>query len=229
MTRLIYEGKTKDVYENSNGSYTLKFKDMATGRDGVFDPGENRAEICIDGLGRASLLMSVYYFEIFKAAGISTHYIDCDINSGTMQVLPARMFGKGVEFICRCRADGSFLRRYGAYISSGAPLHYLVETTLKDDERQDPPITKETLAQLGIMSVTDFDICVALTEKITKIIEEDLREKGFELYDIKYEFGMSKDKGDVVMLVDEISAGSMRVYKDGKLVPPMELCSVIIR
>ena len=37
----IYEGKTKDVYALENGNVMLKFKDDCTGKDGVFDPGEN--------------------------------------------------------------------------------------------------------------------------------------------------------------------------------------------
>ena len=39
--KLLYSGKTKDVYELSSGDYLLKFKDDATGQDGVFDPGSN--------------------------------------------------------------------------------------------------------------------------------------------------------------------------------------------
>ena len=40
--------------------------------------------------------------------GIPTHYVDADIENATMTVLPAKMFGKGVEVICRYRAVGSF-------------------------------------------------------------------------------------------------------------------------
>ena len=35
-------------------------------------------------------------------------------------------------------AAGGFVRRYGRYIKEGTPLDYLVEVTLKDDERGDP-------------------------------------------------------------------------------------------
>ena len=35
--KLIYKGKTKDVYELQNGNILLKFKDDVTGKDGVFD------------------------------------------------------------------------------------------------------------------------------------------------------------------------------------------------
>ena len=39
--RLVYTGKTKDVYALEDGNYLLKFKDTLTGEDGVFDPGAN--------------------------------------------------------------------------------------------------------------------------------------------------------------------------------------------
>ena len=39
--KLVYTGKTKDVFALDNGNYLLRFKDDCTGKDGVFDPGEN--------------------------------------------------------------------------------------------------------------------------------------------------------------------------------------------
>ncbi len=36
--KMVYKGKTKDVYAADNGNYILKFKDDATGENGVFDP-----------------------------------------------------------------------------------------------------------------------------------------------------------------------------------------------
>ena len=44
----IYEGKTKDVFELENGNVLLKFKDDCTGKDGVFDPGENSVGLTIE-------------------------------------------------------------------------------------------------------------------------------------------------------------------------------------
>ena len=41
--KLVYTGKTKNVFALDNGNYLLKFKDDCTGKDGVFDPGQNAA------------------------------------------------------------------------------------------------------------------------------------------------------------------------------------------
>ena len=222
----LYQGKTKDVYELENGNVLLKFKDDCTGKDGVFDPGENSVGLTIEGIGRANLETSVYYFELLKDAGIKTHYVGANLDDATMEVLPATVFGRGLEVICRLKATGSFIRRYGAYIADGTALEGgYVETTLKDDEKGDPLITSEGLAALGIMSQSMFDDMKAQTLKITKLVADDLAEKGLDLYDIKFEFGYNKDE---VILIDEIASGNMRVYKDGKIVEPMELTKLIL-
>lgn len=217
---LLYEGKTKNVYVLENGHYLLKFKDDVTGENGVFDPGANQIGLSIEGVGRMNLRMSVFFFEKLKAAGIKTHYVASNLEETTMEVLPAKVFGKGVEVICRRRAVGSFLRRYGDYVAEGAPLPLYVEMTLKDDDRGDPLVTRDGLIDLGIMSGGQYDDIKAETRKITEIIAGSLLEKGMELYDIKLEFGYHQDE---TMLIDEISSGNMRVYRDGRYIEPLEL------
>ena len=222
----IYEGKTKDVYALDNGNVMLKFKDDCTGKDGVFDPGENSVGLTIEGIGKANLETSIHFFEILKDAGIKTHYVSADIENATMEVLPAKVFGKGLEVICRLVATGSFIRRYGDYIEDGTPLvGGYVETTLKDDAKGDPLITSEGLAALGIMSEEQIASMKEQTLKITQIVADDLKKKGLDLYDIKFEFGYNNDE---VILIDEIASGNMRVYKDGAIVDPVDLTNMIL-
>lgn len=222
----LYTGKTKDLYILDNGNYLLKFKDDCTGKEGVFDPGENKVGLTIDGIGRANLETSAMYFELLKKAGIKTHYVSADLNSASMEVLPADVFGKGIEVICRLRATGSFIRRYGAYIKDGTvfPEGY-VEVTLKDDEKGDPLITAEGLEVLDIMDRNMFESMKKQTLEITRIVADQLKSKGMELWDIKFEFGFHNGE---VILIDEIASGNMRVYKNGKIVPPMELTKLIL-
>ena len=138
-----------------------------------------------------------------------------------MEVLPAKVFGKGLEVICRHKAVGSFFRRYSDYIEEGADLPEYVEMTFKNDAKGDPLVTKEGLIALGVMSSQQYDDMVAMTQKITRIVADDLKEKGLVLYDIKFEFGYDAD--GKVMLIDEIASGNMRVYKDGQYIDPMTL------
>ena len=218
---LVYTGKTKDVYKLPNGNCLLKFKDDCTGKDGVFDPGENSVGLTIEGVGDVNLRMSIYFFEKINAAGILTHYISADLNNTTMEVLPARVFGHGLEVICRYKAVGSFIRRYGDYIAEGADLPAYVETTFKNDAKGDPLVTKDALVALGVMTDKQYDSLKEMTQAITKIVADELKDRGLDLYDIKFEFGYDADGN--VMLIDEIASGNMRVYKDGVYVDPMTL------
>ena len=219
--KLVYTGKTKDVFALDNGNYLLKFKDDCTGKDGVFDPGENSVGLTIEGVGDVNLRMSIYFFEKINAAGIYTHYVSADLANTTMEVLPAKPFGKGLEVICRHKAVGSFYRRYKDYVEEGADLPAYVETTFKNDALGDPLVTKDGLICLGVMSDQQYEDIKVMTQKITKIVADDLLEKGLVLYDIKFEYGYDKD--GKVMLIDEIASGNMRVYKDGAYIEPMTL------
>ena len=219
--KLVYKGKTKDVFELENGNCLLKFKDDCTGKDGVFDPGENAVGLTIDGVGDVNLRMSIYFFEKVNAAGIKTHFINANLEDTTMEVLPAKVFGHGLEVICRYKAVGSFIRRYGDYIEEGADLPAYVEMTFKNDAKGDPLVIKDALVALGVMTDKQYDDIKVMTQQITKIVADDLKEKGLDLYDIKFEFGYDKDGS--VMLIDEIASGNMRVYKDGEYIDPITL------
>ena len=222
----IYQGKTKDVYQLNDGNIQLYFKDDVTGKDGVFDPGANEVGLQIKDNGYYGLLMSQILFEKIEAAGIKTHYISANLEERTMVVKDVDFFGKGIEVICRMKATGSFIRRYGDYIADGTKLDYYVEVSLKDDEKGDPFIDQELLETFEILKPGEYDILKDMTKAITKIIEKELANKGLELIDIKLEFG--RDKEGNIILIDEVSGGNMRVYdKEGKSVKPIELSKIL--
>ena len=96
-----------------------------------------------------------------------------------------------------------------------------METTFKNDAKGDPLVTKDGLVDLGVMTAEQYDSLKAQAQAITKIVADDLKAKGLDLYDIKFEFGYDAEGN--VMLIDEIASGNMRVYKDGEYVDPMTL------
>lgn len=69
------------------------------------------------------------------------------------------------------------------------------------------------------MSKKDYEELKKLTQKITKIVKEDLK-KGPLPYDMKVEFGKINGK---LALIDEISSGRMRVYKGDTWLHTVEL------
>lgn len=218
--KLLYQGKTKDVYALNDREVLLVFKDDVTGTEGRFDPGANTVGLSIAGIGQENLRMSLHFFKLLEAEGIKTHFVSADLEKGSMVARAAQPFGQGLEVICRRRAVGSFIRRYGAYIQPGTPLDDYVEMTLKDDERGDPLITREGLAALNILTEAQYDQLVSLTRRITGLIARELGQMGLELIDIKYEFGMAEGQ---LLLMDEISAGNMRVWEEGRSIEALDL------
>ena len=222
---LIKTGKTKDLYKLADGNYLFKFKDTVTGLpSGEQDPGGNLVVGSIAGIGSGALKMSVYYFELLKKNNIPSHYVSADLGANEMTVRPAEYFGKGLEFVIRYRAAGSFVRRYGLYCEEGRALPKVFEVTLKDDARDDPPATSETLSALKLLSAGQYDQIRDEAIKVCDIVFNDLEKRGLDLYDIKLEFGMVDGR---IAVTDEISAGNMRVYKNGKKLGYLELSGLV--
>jgi len=224
---LVKNGKTKDVYKLPCGNYLFKFKDTVTGHvNGAADPGGNQVVGTVKGVGSGALMVSAYYFELLKKQNIPTHFVSADVSKDEMIVRPALFFGNGLEFVVRYKAAGSFLKRFGQYCKEGEDLPGIFEVTLKDDDRNDPPVTSDILFALKILTPAEYEKIYCETIKICCIIKDDLKLRGLELVDIKIEFGIVD--GDIA-LIDEISAGNMRVYKDGVKLDYLELSELISR
>lgn len=215
---LKFKGKTKDIYQEDNGDITLKFKDDVTGSDGKFDPGANQVGLSIEGMGSLNLQVTSLFFQNLK--GIPSHFVSSNLQENTMTVKACQVFGNGLEVICRPLAGGSFLRRYGAYVKENQALNNLVEFTLKDDLRNDPLINEEALTTLNILTQEEYDTLSKYTKEITNQVIQTLKDKDLVLHDIKYEFGKHDGK---ILLIDEISAGSMRASHNGTVLNPIEL------
>ena len=224
--KLVYKGKSKDVYENGDGNYVFQFKDDVTGgADGVVDPGANHVIGKIDGVGKENLRLTEFFYSLLNELGFNTHYVSSNVNKGQMVVKPAILFGNGVEIIVRKKATGSFIRRYGEYIKEGDKLDYYVEATLKNDERGDPFITGATLELLNIMTKTEYGELIVLAKRIASVVSDKLEKAGLELWDIKFEFGKVEGK---IALIDEISGGGMRCFKNGKNVSAIDISKILL-
>lgn len=233
----LYVGKTKDVYKYADGQILLHSKDAVTGwkvknADGtisiVEDPGANEVVGEIDGLGLKNIKTSIYYFELFKKAGLETHYIDSDLEAKTMLVKEAQPLGYGLECIVRFKAMGSILRAYPDYLKEGQELRDFFEITTKNDEAGDPRISKELLSSPDFgtpMTESQYDECKELCLKAAKVMQKDLAGIGLTLIDLKFEIGEVNGK---IVLIDEVSPGIMRVYNGDKQLSEEKLADALI-
>lgn len=220
----IYDGKTKQVFERDDGLLVLFFKDDVTGTGEEIDPGGNEVVGTLEGKGLSSLKLTNYFFKLLKENNIPTHFVSADLEEKTMVVKKAHTYG--LEIICRQFAYGSFVRRYPEFATKMQPLNFLVEVTVKNDETGDPLINDEALLTLEILDSEELKQITIATKKAANLIAKNLKEKGLELIDLKFEFGKTDDN---VVIIDEISGDSMRVSQNNKILSQTELSQKLIK
>ncbi|WP_048147847.1 phosphoribosylaminoimidazolesuccinocarboxamide synthase [Palaeococcus ferrophilus] len=218
--KLIYRGKTKDVYED--GPYLVfHFKDSILGEGGREDTGGNEVVGERRGKGSAVLDEAEFFFRLLEENGIRTHFVE-RIDERRARFLKAERIP--LEVIYRELAYGSFLRRYNGWVEELKPLG-IVEFTLKDDSLKDPLITEEAITKLGIAGEREVREMKEKTLEVGEILRGFFSSKGLQLVDFKLEFG--RRNGELI-LIDELSGDTMRVMRDGKLLSQEELREVIV-
>jgi phosphoribosylaminoimidazole-succinocarboxamide synthase len=228
---LIYSGKSKNVYEISEGRYKGKyrmlFKDDATGymENGkpVFDPGYDTVVGEIPGKGAIACRFATHFFRLLKEKGIPSHYIDT-VSDNEMIVEPATPLGmpvespefegsaplQNLEFTWRNNATGSFWRRY-PFVRPCRNLNKVVEAWTKGDV--DVLITLEALEESGAMTRAEIDFSVGLVKNIADIVTREFASKGLHVIDGKFELGRLKHGDGRIVIIDEISPDVVRVCK----------------
>ncbi len=229
--KLIYSGKSKNVYEISEGEhagkYRLVFKDDATGymENGkpVFDPGADVVVGKIPGKGAIACRFATHFFRLLQERGIPSHYIDT-VSDNEMIVEPALPLGmaaqapelpgaaplENLEFTWRNSATGSFWRRY-PFVRPCRNLHKVVEAWTKG--AVDVLITLEALEETGAMTRAEIDESVALVKQIAAIVTDEFASKGLHVLDGKFELGRLRDGDGRIVIIDEISPDVVRVCR----------------
>lgn len=213
---LLHRGKTKDVYSHGDYTIELKFTDRVTLNDaGEIDPGGNNiSESLLEGQGFACLTMTTTIFDYLAKNGIPTHMVSYDLDQLSMVARKAEIFTPGLEWVCRWRGTGSFVRRYRNIpgVSEGmafpTPVH---EITIKDDEGGDPMIVPDAIVALSMIPKAQLDELITLNAKTMSLLQNFYKEKGLDLWDIKIEWGKDAETGKL-MLIDEVSANGCRAF-----------------
>ncbi len=198
--RLIYEGKAKKIYSTDQPDVFLQeFKDDATAFNGLKKDKIARK-------GELNNQISSRIFEYLKQNNIPTHFIEKI--SGT-EMLVKKVDIIKVEVVCRNVAAGSLVRKLG--FKEGTELENpIVEFYLKSDELGDPLFTDEHIFALGLADKFELDTIRKMTLFINDLLKKFFLEKGIKLIDFKLEFG--KDKNDHIILADEISPDTCRLW-----------------
>ncbi len=197
---LIYEGKAKKVFFHDDpDKVVIEFKDDATAFNAL-----KKAKY--EGKGKLNCSISARIFELLIKNNIPTHFIELK-NENTMiaqkiEVVP-------LEIVLRNTAYGSLCKQ--TTIKSGTILPKpLIDIYLKNDELNDPLITKDRIELMNIISSQDLDLIIDLTLKINIILKGFFKKINLQLVDFKLEFGF--DSKNNILLCDEISPDNCRLW-----------------
>ena len=195
---------------------------MTVNDAGEIDPGgNNTSDMLLEGQGFACLSMTAAIFGHLAENGIPTHMVSYDIDKLSMIVRQAETFRPGLEWVCRWKATGSFVRRYDSVpgVEDGMTLPFPVhEITLKDDAKGDPMIVPDSIVALNMLSKDRLDELIGLNAKTMTLLHDFFRQKGLDLWDIKIEWGLDAETGSL-LLINEVSANGCRAFdKNGERV-----------
>ena len=197
---LIYEGKAKKVFTHDDvDKVKIEFKDDATAFNAL-----KKAKF--EGKGKLNCLISARIFELLKKNNIPTHFLKLK-NENTMiakkiEVIP-------LEIVLRNTAYGSLCKQ--TTIKPGTLLSKpLIDIYLKNDELNDPLITKDRIELMNILSSDDLELIINLTLKVNKILKSFFKNIQLQLVDFKLEFGY--DFKNNILLGDEISPDNCRLW-----------------
>jgi len=197
---LIYEGKAKKVFSHDDADKVIiEFKDDATAFNAL-----KKAKF--EGKGKLNCQISAKIFELLIKNNIPTHFLELQ-NEHTMIAQKIKVIP--LEIVLRNTAYGSLCKQ--TTIKSGTIfVKPLIDIYLKNDELNDPLITKDRIELMNIVSSKDLDLIIDLTLKINEIMKSFFKKIQLKLVDFKLEFGYDFENN--ILLGDEISPDNCRLW-----------------
>ena len=199
---MLYEGKAKKVFKTDDPNILIvDYKDDATAFNGI-------KKGTITGKGVINNRMTNLVFKMLEQKGIKTHYIeelsDRETAVRKVDIVP-------LEVIVRNIAAGSFSKRYG--VEEGSDLATtILEYSYKNDDLGDPLINDYHALALGLATKGELDKIAETTFKINDILKEFFLQAGIILVDFKIEFGRCPALNNEIILADEISPDTCRLW-----------------
>jgi len=197
---LIYEGKAKKIFSHDDvDKVRIEFKDDAT----AFNALKKEK---FEGKGKLNCLISARIFEILIKKNIPTHFIQLE-NENTMIAKKIKVIP--LEIVLRNTAYGSLCKQTtikpGTFLSKP-----LIDIYLKNDELNDPLITKDRIKLMNIINSDDLELIINLTLKVNEILKSFFKNIQLQLVDFKLEYGF--DLKNNILLGDEISPDNCRLW-----------------
>ncbi len=200
--KIIYEGKAKRLYPTDNPLEVLmEFKDDATAFNG-------KKKAVFDNKGRINKQITLLLYQFLEKAGVQTHFVrDHDETKMIVQrvdIIP-------IEFVVRNVVAGSLSKRIG--LEEGAALtRPIVEYYYKNDDLGDPMIAPDHIRALNLATDDELERIRDEALTINRLLTGFFRDAGLRLVDFKVEFGRRHPDLQDIVLADEISPDTCRIW-----------------
>ena len=197
---LIYEGKAKKVFSHDDADKVIiEFKDDATAFNAL-----KKAKF--EGKGKLNCQISARIFEFLEKNNIPTHFLELKEEN---KMIAQKINVIPLEIVLRNIAYGSLCKQ--TTIQPGTILAKpLIDIYLKNDDLNDPLITKDRIELMNILSSKDLELIINITLKVNKILKSFFKNIQLQLVDFKLEFGYNFKKN--IVLGDEISPDNCRLW-----------------
>ena len=201
----IYEGKAKILYSTENANLLVQyFKDDAT----AFNA---QKKAVIEGKGVLNNVISEFIMLKLAHENIPTHFVK-RLDKREQLIKKVKIIP--LEVIIRNISAGSMAKRLG--IEEGRELLApIFEICYKDDALGDPLINDDhAINVLKIINKNQLQEIKDYSLKINKILQKIFKDIKIKVVDFKIEFGFDVENKNQILLADEISPDSCRLWDE---------------
>jgi phosphoribosylaminoimidazole-succinocarboxamide synthase len=201
-SKTLYEGKAKKIIKGPKKNTLIQiFKDDATAYN-------KKKHKIFKGKGVINNKISEYIMEFLKSKKIPTHF-EKRLNDREQLIKKCQIIP--IEFVVRNIVAGSIAKKLG--LKEGTKLKKpLLEYYYKEDSLDDPMISRDHVETFGWANRSELKKIDAMSLKINSLLTNLFRKKNIILVDFKIEFGRLASNPKKIVLADEISPDSCRLW-----------------
>ena len=201
-SKILYEGKAKKILKGPSKNTLIQvFKDDATAYN-------KKKHKIFGGKGILNNLISEHIMEHLMSKGIETHFKK-RLNDREQLIKKCEIIP--IEFVVRNIVAGSIAKKLG--LKEGTKLKKpLLEYYYKEDSLDDPMISRDHVETFGWATKSELKKIDKISTKINKILSSLFIKKKIVLVDFKIEFGRLTSNPKKIVLADEISPDSCRLW-----------------
>ena len=201
-SKTLYEGKAKKIIKGPKKNTLIQiFKDDATAYN-------RKKHKIFKGKGVINNKISEYIMEFLKSKKIPTHF-EKRLNDREQLIKKCQIIP--IEFVVRNIVAGSIAKKLG--LKEGTKLKKpLLEYYYKEDSLDDPMISRDHVETFGWANRSELKKIDAMSLKINSLLTNLFKKKNIILVDFKIEFGRLASNPKKIVLADEISPDSCRLW-----------------